>query len=174
MNFTVRIILMGAVLILVGAGLAYFISTLGNATNNNQNLTISVSDPTVTLQQQQSIQQGSQEGDTALYTQYVSQLVLGRLGQEQPVTNEAGEVVYRPEDQLTFTLMTPDSVTTPFKIRHEVYSSSGDRLAKSEELDFNPGVNTSCCVQVPDTAGSYTLRFYLNDQLFAARYFAVK
>lgn len=161
-----------AVFILVGAGIALLVNSFQN--NNDDSLNLNITSPVEVIAAQTKLQHGSQEGDEQVYAQYVDQLVIGRLGLEQPGNDDAGNVLYRPEDQITFTLVTPDSITAPFRVHHEIYNGNEERISKSELFDMNPGANTSCCIQAPDDAGEYALRFYIDDELFAARYFAVR
>lgn len=169
-----RIITIATVLILVGAGIAFFVSYLqkrGADTNDNVNIRINVN---AVIEEQRVVQQGNQEGDETFYSAHVSDLTLGRLGIEQPTTDDSGNIVYRSGDKITYNLVTPESMTAPFKVRYEVYDSSDTRVMTGDPLDINPGSNAACCILAPETGGEYTLRLYADDTLFAARYFVVR
>jgi hypothetical protein len=166
-----RTVLIAAVLLIVGTGITFLVvGFLQNSGNADQvNITITPEDA---AQQQVSFQSGAQEGDAAAYAAHVSQLTLGRLGKEQPTVDATGDVVYRDGDQVTYTLITADAVTAPFKVFTRVTDASGLTVSEGDLVEMNQGANSFCCIVLPADVGEYTLQFFLEDETqIAGRYF---
>lgn len=169
-----RFILLAIVLILVGFGGAFLVSGLRQNTATETPVEIDITTSEESITQQTAVQRGPQEGDEALYNAYVQQLTLGRLGREQPSVNSDGRVVYEQGDQLTYNLLTAEGVEAPFTVTYEIVSEAGVRETLGEPLELNPGSNATCCIAIPEVPGEYTLRFFIDDTQFAARYFTVR